>query len=227
MNVRRHTIALAAVAIGVGCGSDDPVSPEDVTNDGGIGNSLLHVEAEVDVEQTIGGFITEFDVDVADANEDPVSGAVVVIEGGFGKVTLAETGSQGHYAAELPGAAWGTLRLSVERDAMFVSDVVLRNIGIHTILEPAENDTVAADAPLVLRWYRDSPAQSVRLFTHDVELKDISDTGEFTLAADKNPARSSQMFFIERLNEVAIAGGLPGSYFQMEVEYTIEPVRVE
>ena len=218
---------VAATSLALGCGDDTVTGPPEELNQGGLGSQTLLVQAEVEVDNASGGFITEFEVDVWDSEGQRVTDADVVIEGGFGPRQLTPNSFTGRFEGELTGAAWGTLRLNVERDGEFVRDVVLGNIGIHVFTSPEAGDTVSADAPLTLRWFRDSPAPTVWLSTSDVFLEDLADTGEFVLPDSLNPTDLDQWFQLERRNEVQIAGGLNGSYFRMEVTNRIEPVRVE
>ncbi|MEE8520012.1 MAG: hypothetical protein V3S83_01530 [Gemmatimonadota bacterium] len=225
---RVRAITLLAIAtLALGCDDDDVTGPQSSINDGGIGNQSLLVVANVGVIDINGGFLTGFSVDVSDREGEPVSGADVVIEGGFGPRTLSEGPTPGSYLGELSGAAWGTLRLDVERDTLFVHGIVLGNIGIHTFTAPQPEDTVEAQTPLVVRWFRDSEAPMARLSTRDVTLNDVPDTGEFILPDSLNPARSNQRFELVRSNEVQIAGGLRGSFFRLEVRNAIEQVVVD
>ena len=105
--------------------------------------------------------------------------------------------------------------------------IVLGNIGIHTFTAPQPGDTVEAQTPLVVRWFRDSEAPMARLSTRDITLNDVPDTGEFILPDSLNPARSNQRFELVRSNEVQIAGGLRGSFFRLEVRNAIEQVVVD
>lgn len=216
---------VGAVALLLGCGDDELTGPISASNNGGTGNQTLAVQALVSVEEVTGGFLTDFRVTVSDREGEPVGGAQVIIEGGFGPITLTET-DVGDYRSELTGAAWGTLSLRVEKDSMFVRDVVLGNIGIHTFISPQPADTVEADAPLMIRWFRDAQAPVARLSTRDVTLNNIVDSGEFVLADSLNPERSSQRFELLRSNEVQISGGLRSSYFRIEVRNSVEPVVV-
>ena len=224
----RSMALLATISFALSCSGDTITGPPEDINDGGLGNQTLLVQAEVEVDNASGGFVTDFEVDVWDADGQRVTDAEVVIEGGFGARSLTPNAANGgRYEGELTGAAWGTLRLNVERGGEFVRDVVLGNIGIHVFISPEIGDTVSANAPLTLRWFRDSPAPIVWLWTSDVFLEDLEDTGEFVLPASQNPTDLDQWFEIERRNEVQIAGGLNGSYFRIEVTNRVEPVRVE
>jgi hypothetical protein len=226
MNVRKAIPALGLFALLTSCYGDDPTGPVNDTNSGGTGNQTLFVQAIVDVDEVTGGFLTEFRVTVSDRNQEPVSEAEVVIEGGFAAMTLEE-GSEGFYSAEFTGAASGTLKLRVQKDTMYVRDVVLGNIGIHAILEPEDSDTVPAGVPLVVSWVSDREAPFARLSTRDATFENVPDMGEFTIPDDENPARTNQRVELLRFNEVQIAGGLRDSYFRMEVKRTVEPVLVE
>jgi len=225
MTVGKAILALTILGFVAGCDQHDPTGPAEEQNNGGSGNQMLLVQAEVDVEPRTGGFLTEFVVDVLDGDNQPVSGAAVTIEWNHGPIGLTESGDPGIYVAQFAGSGAGPLKLHVEKDGMYVRDVVLGNIGIHAIIEPEPHDTVPANAPLRVRWVSDSEAPSAALFTGDAYF-DVSDQGEFVIPAGQNPARSSQYIELERYNEVQLSGGLPGSYFLMEVEWRVESVVV-
>ncbi len=133
---------------------------------------------------------------------------------------------EGSYRLDLDAAAWGTLRLDVTKDDMFVRDVVLGNIGVHDFITPKANDTLTAERPLEIRWFRDQEAPFVRISTFDFARGQLFDRGEFVIPDSLNPARENQRVEIFRSNEVQIAGGLRGSFFRMEVTNSVQPVAV-
>jgi hypothetical protein len=225
MTVGKAILALTILGFVAGCDRHEPTGPAEEQNNGGVGNQALLVRADVDVDPRTGGFLTEFVVDVLDGDNQPVSGADVTIEWNYSPIQLTESGAPGTYVADFAGAGSGPLKLRVEKDGMYVRDVVLGNIGIHAIIEPEPHDTVPANEPLQVRWVSDTEAQSARLSTHG-DTFDVLDQGEFVIPANLNPARDDQYIEIERYNEVQLSGGLPGSYFRMEVETRVEPVVV-
>jgi hypothetical protein len=223
MRLGKAILALTVFGFLASCDRHDPTGPAEQQNNGGVGNQTLLVRAEVDVEPRTGGFLTEFVVEVRDRDNQPVSGADVTIEWNYSPIQLTESGDPGIYTAELSGPGSGPLKLHVEKDGMYVRDVVLGNIGIHAITEPEPHDTVPANAPLRVRWVSDTEAPSAALFTRG-EYFEVPDQGEFVIPASQNPASSDQYIELERYNEVQLSGGLPGSYFLMEVEWRVEPV---
>jgi hypothetical protein len=55
----------------------------------------------------------------------------------------------------------------------------------------------------------------------------MPDTGTFTIAAAQNPPNTSQRLFVERFNEVDIAGGLAGSRLRVTFTASIDPYVVQ
>ena len=82
------TIAVMLLA----CGGNDPLGPVDSRNYGGVGNQTLEVLADVDVNPRPGGFLTDFEVDVHDRFDQPVSDATVRIVWNNSPLTLVEDG---------------------------------------------------------------------------------------------------------------------------------------
>ncbi len=81
------TAALVTVA---GCGGG--TSPVVELNDPGTGSSTLKVVADIDANDVVGGFITDFQVTVEDGAGNPVSGATVTIRNNdLGTITLLES----------------------------------------------------------------------------------------------------------------------------------------
>lgn len=227
MRVGNVAVALVIAGLTAGCGGDDPTEPESFGNEGGIGTQSLLVQAVVDVDEVVGGFLTVFRVTVRDRAGEPVLGADVTVEGNFTPLRLEDEESEGIYRSQLAGAASGALKLRVQKDDMFVRDVVLGNIGVHAFIEPDANDTVAAGESLMVRWLPDREAPFARLSTLDFNWADIPDDGTFVVPDSMNPARSNQWIELLRSNEVQISGGLRGSYFRMEVRKSVGPVVVE
>ena len=88
---------MAGTLIGCG-GSTEPVVER---NDPGTGSLTLKVTADIDAKDVVGGFITDFDVDVEDAGGNPISGATVTIKNpSLGEMILLETSAgSGKYVA--------------------------------------------------------------------------------------------------------------------------------
>ncbi|NIR45597.1 MAG: hypothetical protein GWN99_14370 [Gemmatimonadetes bacterium] len=211
-------VAVVCAVIAAGCNGHEPLGPPDSLNDGGVGNETLLVMAEVEVDSETGGFITRFEIDVFDSSNQPVSDAEVTVVWNNTPVLVPETSTSGFYLAQVSGAGAGPARLSVEKDSMYVRDVVLGNIGIHAVLTPAAGDTVAANEPLSVTWVSDFQAPYAELLTLD-EFFEVQDVGSYSIPANRNDViRSNQRIEIERQNEVEVTGGLSGSYFRLEVE---------
>jgi hypothetical protein len=227
MKSGRVIVALACAGLAIGCNGDDPTAPNGSVNNGGFGNQMLLVQGTVNVDEVTGGFLTEFRVNVWGRDGEPVTGADVTVEGNFAPISLQESVSEGSYSADLTGAASGTLRLTVDKDSMYVRDVVLGNIGIHAFVAPEAQDTVLANVPLIVRWVSDREAPFATLTTRDETFYNVADAGEYVVPDSLNPPRSNQRFELLRVNEVQIAGGLRGSYFRMEVLRKVEPVVVQ
>ncbi len=224
-NTPRAIVALACAAVAASCSGADATGPVGDKNSGGVGNQMLLVQAEVELEPRTGGYQADFVVEVRDGSSDPVSGADVTIVWNHSRVSLQESGTPGIYTAAVSGAASGDLMLDVVKNDMYVREVTLGNIGIHAIIEPQPNDTVPANAPLTVRWVSDREAPLAALFSPDYDFE-VADIGEFVVPGNVNEPRSNSWIEIERYNEVLVAGGLSGSYFRMEVEYRVEDLMV-
>ena len=85
---------------------------------------------------------------------------------------------------------------------------------------------MAALRPLTVAW-DPSSSMEVTIQTRDVMEEELSDSGSYTIAAESNPARSSQRIRVFRANRVDIAGGLEGSELRLVVRRTVEPLVVE
>ena len=85
MYLRRMIVALALTGSVASC-SRETTGPADISNDGGLGNKTLFVEATVDVDwdSEAASFVSRFRVIVLDGNDREVREADVTISGGFG-----------------------------------------------------------------------------------------------------------------------------------------------
>ena len=221
-------IALAMAALLAACG-EDSTGPATQRNNAGTGSSTLRVTADVDASDVPGGFVTDLDVSVRDAADNPVSGATVTISNPtFGVVALLETGvGSGDYQATRTAFPVGDFTLNVVRGADNVRDVVLGGPGVHTITDPAINATVSSQLPLTVSWTVPSQAKSAELETRDFGPVLMPDNGTFQIPAESNPARSDQRIRVFRFNELDIAGGLLGSRMRVEIRQTVEPIIVQ
>ncbi len=220
-------IITAALSTVVACG--DSTAPVVERNDPGTGTSTLRVTADIDANDVVGGFITDFDVAVEDGAGNPVSGATVTIRNSdLGTVTLLESNpGSGDYRATRNSFPNGDFQLEVIRGTDRVEGVVLGGPGVHTITSPAAHDTVAALQALTVEWTAPLRARSAELETRDYGSPVLPDTGAAVIPATENVARPDQRIRIFRFNQVEIAGGLPGSRLKVEVRRTVEPVVVQ
>ena len=227
--MRKKTfLTLAAIGVGVtACGGGtDPIVER---NNPGTGTLTLRVTADIDASDVVGGFITDFDVTVEDAAGAPVSGATVTIQNSsLGTLTLLETSAgSGDYTATRNSFPGGDFELNVIRATANVENVVLGGPGVHTITSPSANDTVLASQALTVSWDRPSQALTAELETRDYASGVLLDTGTAVVPVAENVARPDQRVRVFRFNEVAIAGGLPGSRMRVEVRQTVEPIVVQ
>jgi hypothetical protein len=220
------TITAAALATLVACG--DSTGPAAEQNDPGTGTATLRVDARIDGQDAVGGFITEFIVSVLTGDGLPVSGADVTIQNGqLGEVTLleAEVGS-GVYRAERNSFPDGDFRLDVVSGDDNVRNVIVGGIGIHEITAPLAEATITAGAPLTVTWDAPALARGVEIETRDYESPVLADNGEAVIAAENNPERAEQRIRVYRFNEVDILGGLAESEFRVTIRNTVEPLTV-
>ncbi len=210
----------------VACGGTEPTVER---NDPGTGTLTLKVTADIDASDVVGGFITDFDVDVEDAAGNPVSLATVTIKNSsLGEITLLETSAgSGKYTAVRNSFPNGDFELNVVRGTDNVQGVILGGPGVHTITAPLANDTLVAQQSLIVTWNSPSQAKSAELETQDYGPVVVPDTGAAMVPALENEKRPNQRIHIYRFNEVGINGGLPGSRLKVEVRQTVEPVIVQ
>ena len=223
--------AVGAIALAAACSNS--TGPATSRNNPGTGSSTLKVTADIDANDdptVIGGFSTDYAVSVRTGAGSPVSGATVTISNpsfSGGKITLPETAAgSGDYLLTGNTFPSGDFRLDVVQGTNTVSGVVLGGPGVHNIVAPLANDTVAANQPLLVRWSVPSKAKSAELETRDFGPITLPDTGVYRIAGIDNPARLDQRIRVFRFNEVDIAGGLIGSRLRVTVRKTVEPIVV-
>ncbi len=209
----------------VACGGTGPTVER---NDPGAGSLTLKVTADIDAKDVVGGFITDFDVDVEDAAGNPISLATVTIKNSsLGEITLLETeAGSGKYTAVSDSFPSGDFELNVVRGTDNVQGVILGGPGVHTITAPLENDTVTALESLIVTWDSPSQAKSAELETRSYGPVVVPDTGAAMVPALENVVRPNQRIRVYRFNEVDIDGGLPGSRMRVEVRQTVDGVVV-
>ena len=210
----------------VACGGTGPTVER---NDPGTGTLTLRVTADIDATDVIGGFITDFDVDVEDAAGDPISLATVTIKNSsLGEITLLETNAgSGRYTAVRNSFPDGDFELNVVRGTDNVQGVILGGPGVHTITAPLANATVTALQSLIVTWNSPSQAKSAELETRDYGPVIVPDTGAAMIPASETEARADERIRVFRFNEVGINGGLPGSRLKVEIRQTVEPIVVQ
>ena len=211
----------------VACGSGtDPVIDR---NDPGTGTLTLKVVADIDATDVVGGFVTDFQVDVEDAAGNPISAAIVTINNSsLGEITLLETNAgSGRYVAVRNSFPDGDFELNVVRGTDNVQGIILGGPGVHTITAPLANASVTALQSLIVTWTAPSQARSAELETHNYGPVVVPDTGAATIPALEIQARPDERIRIYRFNEVDISGALIGSRLRVEVRQTVEPVVVQ
>lgn len=228
--MRTHFAApalLGAAVLLAACG--DATGPALERNNPGTGTATLSVTADIQGENVPGGFTTDMDVQVRDAQGNPVSGATVTIRNGaLGTVTLLESGvASGDYHASVNGFASGDYRLDVIVGTDRVENVVVGGIGVHTINAPGLSDTIPASQPLTVTWARGPEAFRVDVNSREYEAQGILDSGTHTIPGVDIQARPDERIRVTRYNEVQIAGGLAGSRLQLRLRQTLEPLLVQ
>ncbi len=210
----------------VACGGTEPTVER---NDPGTGSLTLRVTADIDANDAVGGFVTDFTVDVEDAAGNPVSLATVTItNSSLGVITLLETSTgSGQYTAARNSFPNGDFELNVVRGTDTLQAVILGGPGVHTITAPLANATVTALQSLVVTWTSPSQAKSAELETRKYGPVIVPDTGAAMVPSLDNVARADQRIRVFRFNEVGINGGLPGSRLKVEVRQTVEPVIIQ
>lgn len=217
----------AAALLLLACG--DGTGPATERNNPGTGTRTLLVQADIEAQDVPGGFVTVMDVQVEDALGNPISGATVTIRNGnIGTTNLLEDGAgSGQYTATVNSFPSGDFRLEVVRGTDTVEGVVVGGLATHTITSPLQNATVPANQALRVTWNRPSEAAGADLETQSFSANGIPDTGEYTIPANQNPARSDLRIRLWRYNQVQIAGGLAGSHLKLEIRNTVQPIVVQ
>jgi hypothetical protein len=224
----KHLYALAALALAIGCGGNSPATSH---NNPGTGSSTLKVTGDIDGSISNGSPLTAFEVSVKDGAGNNVSGATVGIGNASltnGAIVLVETtAGSGKYTNSVAQFPAGDFALSVTHPIGNVQGVVVGGPGMHAINAPAVNSTVTANQPLPVSWTTPTQAKQATLWTRDLSTMSAPDTGAFTIAAAQNPPNASQRLFVERFNEVDMAGGLAGSRLRVTFTASIDPYVVQ
>ena len=135
-----------------------------------------------------------------------------------GVIALVESpAGSGTYIGSTLSFPPGDFQLAVTKGADAVQGVVAGGPGVHTVNAPTVNSTVAANQPLAVSWTTPTQAKQATIRTRDMNFDGV-DSGAYTIAAANNPIRNPQRLFVDRFNEVEMAGGLLGS--RLRVTYT-------
>jgi hypothetical protein len=224
----KHIYVLAALALGIGCGGNSPATSH---NNPGSGSSTLKVTADIDGSTSNGSPLTAFEVNVDDGAGNSVSGATVSIANESlpnGAIALVEASpGSGKYVNSIAQFPSGDFALSVSHPKGNVQGVIVGGPGMHTINAPIVNSTVPANQPLQVSWTTPTQAKQATIWTRDLNAFSAPDTGAFTIAAAENPPNLSQRLFVERFNEVDMAGGLAGSRLRVTYTASIDPYVVQ
>ena len=228
-SARVLTALVCAVSLAVAACGDDSTAPAVERNDPGTGTQTMKVSADIDGEDAPGGFITDFDVQLRDAQDNPISGATVTIQNNeLGTVPLLETSAgSGDYQASRNTFAPGDYRLDVSKGADQVTGVIVGGMSVHDIMSPSSGDTLVVNAPLTVSWTRPSQAAGVDVETQDYVAEGIRDDGTLTIAGEFLTARTDERVRVTRFNQVNIAGGLFGSRLKLSIRNAVEPLVVE
>jgi hypothetical protein len=218
-------IAIALLASLAACGGNSAATNQNIP---GTGSSTLLVTADISGSTATGAPVTSFQVDVRDGIGSRVSGATVSISNGaLGSVPLVETtAGTGRYINSHSSIPSGNFTLSVVRSPDKVEGVVVGGPGVCTVNAPVQNAVVVANQPFPLSWTTPAQAKSVEISTRDYDALG-PDTGTYTIPAASNPARTNQRLNLSRVNEVDIAGGLPGSRLRVTFISTVDPFVVQ
>jgi hypothetical protein len=220
--------AVAVLVLAAGCGGNTPATSR---NNPGTGSSTLEVKADIDGSISNGTPLTNFQVTVKDGFGNNVSGATVGIANPSltnGAITLVEANAgSGQYINSVAQIPSGDFSLTVTHPNGNVQGVVVGGPGMHTINAPTLNSSVAANQPLVVSWTTPAQAKQATIWTRDLNSVSMPDMGAFTIPAADNPPNASQRVFVERFNEVDMAGGLAGSRLRVTFTVSIDPYVVQ
>jgi hypothetical protein len=215
--------ALAACgnsALEPGAGDDPGTGTQTLVVDG-----FAYASPRQSAAHTGADFDTLFAVRVS-LNGQPMAVGAVTVTSATGKVSLTY-GDAHRWEATAPGY-----------DEVYVLDVVhgsdraegMRVDGpdIHVFTEPAENASVDATIPLVVRWKASARAELATLQIESGAVIAIGDTGMLTLPAgtlraDRLQARHHTLH-LARGNEVTPSGTASGSSFRVSIENTLDVI---
>ncbi len=218
-------ITTALIATLVACGK--ATGPAAERNNPGTGTTSLRVAASISAADAKGGFVTDFQVSLSDAQGLPVSDATVTIQNDeLGEVNLLEGKAAGVYRAKRDSFPGGDFRLDVVSGDDRVENVVVGGIGIHEITAPLADSTVTAGEPLTVSWDAPALARSVEIETRDYESGVLPDNGSAVIPAEDNVDRDKQRIRVYRTNTVDIVSGLPDSELELRIRNTVEPITV-
>lgn len=224
----KRIYTLAAFAVTLACGGNGPATSH---NNPGTGSSTLEVTGDIDGSISNGSSLTTFQVTLKDGIGNNVSGATVTIGNPAlpnGSIVLVEaTAGSGKYTNSIAQLPSGDFALDVTHPAGNVHGVVVGGPGMHTINAPTTNSTVPANQALQVSWTTPTQAKQATVSTRDLAAVSAPDTGAFTISATQNPPNASQRLFVERFNEVDMAGGLAGSRLRVTFTASVNPYVVQ
>jgi hypothetical protein len=227
MRIRLASMAAVGAMAACGNGALEP----GVGSDPGTGTQTLVVDGFAYASPRAGAAHTGADFDTVfmvrvSLDDQPVTAGSVTVTSASGKVSLTY-GDDHRWEATATGY-----------DEVYVLDVVhgsdraegVRVDGpdIHVFTEPAENASIDATIPLVVRWKDAARAELATLRIESGPAIAIADDGELTLPAgtlrvDRVQARHHTLH-LARTNDLTPSGTAPGSSWSVSIENTLDVV---
>jgi hypothetical protein len=206
-------ILVLAAAMAAACGGGSSGADH---NQEGSGSSTLLVTGNVTVTVSSTTPTANYSFNVKDGSGANVTGATVTVGG----LALTDAGS-GNYTSSQTTYPSGDLSLSVVKGTDKVQGVVLGNPGAHAINAPVAGTPVTANAVLHVTWTTPEVAKAATVRMGSGGFTNTGpDTGAFDIPATSVTARANQTVTVTRTNEVAPAGGLPGSLIRVTFSST-------
>ena len=205
------------VALSSSCGLTSP----------GGGTGTLFVTARLTSDGSTRGSHARLTVRSGSSNGDLVKNAEVAIRGGnLGRTIVPYDDAKDQY--RLDEFSWVEgFRIEVIRGNEQL-DGSIEAPGATLITDPISDSTYtrAAGPPLLIHWKdaRNSPAQSTQLHLDKANIDRALPPGVYELLVDQADLRvdPKEKVRVERSNEVALAGGVPGSVLSASTAHEIE-----
>lgn len=211
-----RSLLISLAFLSSGCGLTSP----------GGGTGTLFVTAHLTSDGSTAGSRARITVRAGASSGDLVKNAEVAIRGGaLGRTIVGYDDGKDQY--RLDGFTWVEgFRLEVIRGSDKL-DGSIEAPGATLITDPISNSTYrrADGAPLLIRWKdeRNSPASATQVHLDKANLDRSIPAGIFELRVDPNELRvDKEKVRVERSNEVALAGGAPGSLLSAGTDHEIE-----